>query len=245
MESELFGHEKGAFTGAVERKIGRFEFAGRGTLFLDEIGDMSPSMQAKLLRVLQECTFERVGGTKSIHSQCRVIAATNKDLEQMTAAGKFRADLYYRISVIRIHLPPLRCRPADIPSLVHQFISEANRTYHRKITGITSRLLEHLKSYHWPGNIRELKNTISKLVILADQEMLDIHDEQLEHLVNPLAEKPYTRNLKAATNEQTKQLEREFIARALQASGGNISRAAKELGIARKTLYEKMKTYQL
>ncbi len=245
LESELFGHEKGAFTGAVERKIGRFELAGKGTLFLDEIGDMSPTMQTKLLRVLQEQTYERVGGTKSIRSQCRIIAATNRDIEHMKASDEFRADLYYRMSVIRIHLPPLRCRPGDIPSLVKQFISEANSTYHRSISGVTPRLLDHLNSYHWPGNIRELKNVISKLVILTDQDILDVHDEQLLSLLNPVSEFSLSGDLKTVIKKHTGNLERDLIRRTLNSCSGNISRAARELGVSRKTLYEKMRTYHL
>ena len=170
LESELFGHEKGAFSGAIARKIGRFELAGSGTLFLDEIGDMSLSMQSKLLRVLQEKTLERVGGTKPVSVYCRLIAATNKDLGALRARGEFREDLYYRLSTVTLKLPPLRDRTRDIPALVRTFVEEANAAYGRNVRSIPDRIMRSLTTHPWPGNIRQLKNVIANAVILSDGE---------------------------------------------------------------------------
>ncbi len=245
LESELFGHEKGAFTGAVERKIGRFELAGTGTLFLDEIGDMSPPMQAKLLRVLQEQTFERVGGTKSIQSFCRIIAATNKLIEQLTAEGFFRSDLYYRLSLIRIHLPPLRCRPGDIPGLIKHFIHEANIAYNRNITGVSPRMMKQLCSYHWPGNIRELKNTVSKLVILSDDSVLENTDIVPSLVPEAAASGAEDGSLVRAVKSRTAEVEKQLIREALTCHGENITQCAQKLGVSRKTLYDKMRKYGL
>jgi two-component system response regulator AtoC len=184
LESELFGHEKGAFTGAVARKLGRFEMAGEGTLFLDEVGDMSLAMQSKLLRVLQERSFERVGGTKSIRSRCRVIAASNKKLEDLLASGAFREDLYCRLSLVVMRLPPLRERPKDIELLIDLFIRQANREYGRSAQGVSPELLKQLKAYSWPGNPHQLKNVIANAIILSRGQTIE-HIELLEAPAQP------------------------------------------------------------
>lgn len=239
LESELFGHERGAFTGAVAKKMGRFELAGRGTLFLDEVGDMSLAMQSKLLRVLQEKTFERVGGTKTLTAHCRVIASTNRDLKKLIAEGNFRRDLYYRLSLITISLPPLRERIDDIPALVELFIAEADRKYNKEVNRLSPAVLTRLKEYSWPGNIRQLKNIITNAVILSD-------DYELSHIELPqkILEEEISLNgesLKSAIDRHTGVLEKRIIKQVLALSGGNISRSASELGITRKTLYDKMK----
>jgi Nif-specific regulatory protein len=170
LESELFGYEKGAFTGAVGQKAGRFELAHQGTLFLDEIPEISPAMQVKLLRVLQEREFERVGGTKTIRVDVRLIAATNRDLEQLVAEGHFRPDLYYRLQVIQIFLPPLRERTEDIPLLVQHFIEKYNKENGKSVKGVSNETMDILMKYHWPGNVRELENVIERGVVLADTD---------------------------------------------------------------------------
>jgi DNA-binding NtrC family response regulator len=239
LESELFGHEKGAFSGAVARKIGRFELAGNGTLFLDEIGDMSLSMQAKLLRVLQEKTLERVGGTKPVSVYCRLIAATNKDLTRLRDSGVFREDLYYRVSTVSMRLPPLRERACDIPELVGLFIGEANASYGRAVDRVSPAVMKKLIVYSWPGNIRQLKNAITNAVILSDgKEILDV---ELPRGMDPQeGEEKITGSLKQTVSRYSRELERKIIRRVLSRNEGNVSKSAKELGITRKTLYEKM-----
>jgi len=243
MESELFGHEKGAFSGAVARKIGRFELAGNGTLFLDEIGDMSLSMQAKLLRVLQEKTLERVGGTRPVSVYCRLIAATNKDLTALRAAGVFREDLYYRLSTVTLRLPPLRDRAADIPELVRLFVEEANATYGRVVGAIPDELMRRLQSHPWPGNIRQLRNVITNAVILSEgQEIARLELGEGGAGAEPLM---LEETLAATMRHYTNDLERKILRSTLDAHKGNVSRAAARLGISRKTLYEKMRRHGL
>lgn len=250
LESELFGHEKGAFTGAVARKLGRFEMAGEGTLFLDEVGDMSLAMQAKLLRVLQERSFERVGGTKSIRSRCRVIAASNKKLEDLLASGAFREDLYYRLSLVVMRLPPLRERPKDIELLIDLFIRQANREYGRSVKGVSPELMQKLKSHSWPGNLRQLKNVITNAIILSRGQIID-HIELLEPPAPPHAgEEPSAAGigdggLRAFVGRHVAQIERQAIARTLMDSARNLAEAARRLKISRKTLYEKIRLYGL
>jgi transcriptional regulator with GAF, ATPase, and Fis domain len=176
LESELFGHEKGAFTHAVRTRMGRFELADGGTVFLDEVAEMSPMLQVKLLRVLQERQFERIGGTKTITSDFRVVAATNRDLEEDVKQGKFREDLYYRLLVIPIYAPPLRQRFSDIPLLVEKFLHKFNKTKKRNVKGITEEVMERLFQYSWPGNVRELENLIERMVILAVDDVIGIDD---------------------------------------------------------------------
>jgi len=179
IESELFGHEKGSFTGALERRIGRFELARGGTIFLDEIGDMPLDVQAKLLRVLQEHEFERVGGTETLRVDVRVIAATNRDLDTAVATGTFRQDLYYRLNVFPIAVPPLRERPDDIPLLVHYFLARYAAKIGRKITRVPPEAMRHLLVYGWPGNVRELENVIERAVILSRGPNLEVEPELL------------------------------------------------------------------
>jgi DNA-binding NtrC family response regulator len=243
LESELFGHEKGAFSGASSRKIGRFELAGNGTLFLDEIGDMSLSMQSKLLRVLQERTLERVGGTKSVSVYCRLVAATNKDLAVLRKAGEFREDLYYRLSTVTLKLPPLRERVRDIPVLVRQFVEEANAAYHKNVRAVAESQMNRLVAYPWPGNIRQLKNVVTNAVLLSEGE--EITNLELGDGLGPSEEIRLEGGLQATVARYTTEVERRIIRSVLAESGGNISRAATRLGISRKTLYEKMKRHSL
>ena len=244
LESELFGHEKGAFTGAYTRKLGRFELAQEGTLFLDEIGDMSLPLQAKLLRVLQEKSFERVGGTQTIKSNCRIIAATNKDIQHLINSGSFRSDLYFRLSVVTLFLPPLRERREDIPALTKLFITEANLEFNKNILGLSCKALEALLSYHWPGNIRQLKNVITHAVLLAETNTIEPKDLSF---LEPSSYKPAPSppNLRSLLQHEKNQREQQIIQEALQRNKGNITHTAKELGISRKTLYEKLKYYKL
>jgi DNA-binding NtrC family response regulator len=243
LESELFGHERGAFSGAIGRKIGRFELAGSGTLFLDEIGDMSLSMQSKLLRVLQEKTLERVGGTKPVSVYCRLIAATNKDLAAMRARGDFREDLYYRLSTVTLKLPPLRDRVRDIPALVRTFVEEANAAYGRSVTTIPDRVMRSLTSHSWPGNIRQLKNVIANAVILSDGEEIsgleygDGGAQEEEILID--------KDLPSTVARYSDEIEKKIIRAVLEKNRGNITKSATHLGISRKTLYEKIRRHEL
>ncbi|MDI6826912.1 MAG: sigma-54 dependent transcriptional regulator, partial [Armatimonadota bacterium] len=232
LESELFGHEKGAFTGAIARRIGRFEMADGGTLFLDEIGDVTLATQVKLLRFLQEKQFERVGGSETLRADVRIIAATNKDLKKAIADKEFREDLYYRLNVITINLPPLRERIEDIPELVRHFIAKYNNETGKSIEGVSPEGMALLKSYSWPGNIRELENCIERAVILCHgRTILPQHlllSEENEPFSSPLPSNDGMRPLK--------DVEREHIANVLSKCNWNQSRAASILGIDRKTL---------
>jgi two-component system, NtrC family, response regulator AtoC len=247
LESELFGHEKGAFTGAVARKIGKFELAGNGTLFLDEIGDMSLTMQAKLLRVLQERTLERVGGTRPVTVYCRLIAATNKDLPALRANGGFREDLYYRLSTVTLKLPPLRERTRDIPSLVALFVEEANATYGRAVSRTPDPIMRRLMAYPWPGNIRQLRNVITNAVILSDGTelaALELGERIAGGVGSPETEEVgLDGDLRTTVARHSTNLERRIIRSVLEKNSGNVSRTASRLGISRKTLYEKMRRY--
>jgi DNA-binding NtrC family response regulator len=255
--SELFGHEKGSFTGAVERRIGKFELAHRGTLFLDEIGDMSPQVQSKLLRVLEESSFERVGGAKRIEVDIRVIAATNKDLPELIKRGEFRSDLYYRINIVNLRLPPLRERRDDIPLLVDYFIAKYAGKYNRPVTGATGEVVELWSGHDWPGNVRELQNAVNQAVLLCrgrtiDLATLAVAQGQIGALAAECppvdAAEPdlsaFT-TLKALRDEVTGRYERRLIESALARNGGNKSRTAAELDVTRKTLAEKMSQYRI
>ncbi|WP_312647907.1 sigma-54-dependent transcriptional regulator [Aminipila sp.] len=244
LESELFGYDKGAFTGAVSSKPGRFEVADGGTIFLDEIGDVSPSLQVKLLRVLQEKTFERLGGVKSIHADVRVIAATNKNLKDEVQKGQFREDLYYRLNVVPIHLPPLRERPEDIEDLIKYFLENS-----AKISGITNpkvvsnETLECLKGYCWPGNIRELENIIERCVVISSGSMIDINCLPVEIRE---ASKTYvagSTEQEPLLNAAIDNIEKEVIKKALSESNGNKTKAALALGISRRSLHRKLQKY--
>lgn len=241
LESELFGYEKGAFTGAVERRRGRFELADHGTIFLDEIGEIDAPTQVKLLRVLETRSFERVGGTETIKSDVRLIAATNRDLKRMVAEGTFREDLYYRLSVINLDLPPLRDRRMAIPALAKSFAREFAEENERKISGFSPEALTALENYRWPGNIRELRNCVESMVVLAggpEIKLSDLPPEILQEESSPAdadsqpAEEKTPLSLAAS--------ERELIAAALARCNGNRTAAAKMLGISRRTLHRRL-----
>ena len=244
LASELFGHEKGAFTGAAERKIGRFEIANGGTLFLDEVSEIPLEMQVKLLRVLQEGEFERVGGTKTIRVDVRLICATNKDLSQEVKAGRFREDLFYRINVILIKVPPLRERPQDIRPLIDYLVKSLSRLNGKVIESIDPDVYKKMESYPWPGNVRELKNVVERMVVLSRDKKLTALNlpEDLKQGENSLAELPTGLNPEISNLQD---MEKELIRLKLQECKGNKSKAAKRLGISRRTLYRKIQEYQL
>ncbi|WP_428304028.1 sigma 54-interacting transcriptional regulator [Lacipirellula sp.] len=248
LESELFGHEKGAFTGATERKIGKFEQAHKGTLMLDEIGEMSPSIQAKFLRVLEGHPFERVGGTEAIKVDVRSIAATNRDLEKDVAEGKFRRDLYFRLHVLEIIVPGLRKRPEDIPELAAHFLRKFNEETGRKLRGYTPRAMEELLRYRWPGNVREMKNVIERAVVLARADFID-HDDLVLSRLNTAGdtEMGMERSEPQASYQPVSlaDVERAHILRTLAATAWNKSKTATILGIERSTLDRKIRRYGL
>lgn len=243
LESELFGHEKGAFTGATDQRKGRFELADRGTLFLDEIGDMSPTTQAKILRVLQEGEFERLGGTQTIKADVRLLAATHHDLKQMVDQGRFRQDLYYRLSVVPLHLPPLRERPMDIPALAEHFLKLYAEKNRKDIRSFQSEALEALLSYTWPGNIRELENAIERAVILCLDEQIGL--AQLPVQVRQAYAKEEQRPFAVRPGMTLKDMEKELILSTLRQTENNRTQAAKILGVTRQTLQNKLKDYGL
>jgi len=238
LESELFGHERGAFTGAVSQSIGRFELADKGTLFLDEVGDIPLSLQPKLLRVLQEQEFERLGSGRTHRVDVRVVAATHRDLEQMVKRGQFRDDLYYRLSVFPIALPPLRERLEDIGPLAEHYVEVFSRRMGKDITGIPDELLNTFKSYSWPGNIRELQNLIERAVVLANDSVLP----------NPLRLTAAASLLGSAAREAFRESDRTRILRALENTGwrvGGSDGAAARLGLNRTTLISRMKKHAI
>ncbi len=248
LESELFGHEKGAFTGATDRKMGKFEQADTGTLMLDEIGEMSPSIQAKFLRVLEGHPYERVGGTQELNVDVRVIAATNRDLEKDVAEGKFRRDLYFRLHVLEIIVPGLRKRPEDIPELAEFFLRRFNEETGSKFKGYTPRAMEQLLRYRWPGNVRELKNVVERAVVLASGEYIDHEDLVLSTLKTAGdTESGGSVSMAGGTFEPTSlaDMEQDHILRTLNSTGWNKSRAASILGIERSTLDRKIRRYGL
>ncbi|MEM9194832.1 MAG: sigma-54 dependent transcriptional regulator [Myxococcota bacterium] len=252
IESELFGYEKGAFTGAVTSKPGRFELADGGTLFLDEIGEIPSTMQVKLLRALQEQEFERVGGIKTIGVDVRLVAATNRDLQKDIAEGRFREDLYYRLNVVQVHLPPLRERTEDIPLLVSHFIERFNERLKKTVQGVEADAMAKLIAAPWRGNIRELENVVERCLLFADKEQITIPDlppeirdgsaapaqETLPGIGEPM---PDGAGLKETVREVTARLEKELIQRALAQTGGNVTHTARLLKISRKSLQTKMK----
>jgi Nif-specific regulatory protein len=248
LESELFGHERGAFTGAAKMRRGRFEMADKGTLFLDEIGDISPATQVRLLRVLQERTFERVGGNRSITVDTRIIAATNIDLEAAVRAGRFREDLYYRLNVVPIVLPPLRQRREDIPLLVGYFLQRFNAE-NRKSLKISSPAMDLIVDYDWPGNVRELENCIERMVVMARRDI--IAPEEVPLPVNVHGTPALSTPVAAShTDDQSltrtiADLEHDRLVEALQRTGGVQTRAASLLGITPRQLGYKLKKYQI
>jgi DNA-binding NtrC family response regulator len=245
LESELFGHEKGAFTGAIRNRIGRFELAQGGTIFLDEIGDMSPSLQVKVLRVIQEKQFERIGGVKTINVDIRIITATNQNLEKAVADKHFREDLFYRINVIPINLPPLRERGSDIQILANHFLVHFNKLKKKNIERITPEAINHLMRYNWPGNVRELQNLIEMLVVMKEEGEISVDDLPAKIRNTPSG------NVGSGTiifsedgidfNDHVSRLEKELLLKALKMSGGVKNRAAKLLNLNRTTLVEKLK----
>lgn len=245
IESELFGHEKGAFTGAHERRIGRVEQAEGGTLFLDEIGEIDSTIQVKLLRFLGERTFERVGSTKTLTSDVRLITATNKRLEELVRAGTFREDLYYRLNVVRIELPPLRERRNDIPLLAQVFMREAARENDKPVREITSDAMERLINYAWPGNVRELRSAIERAVVLARTDKISSRDLPPEIRAEAQAPGASSGQLIAQGDITVKEAEKQLIMRALRESGGSRTEAAKKLGMSRRTLHRKLHAYNL
>jgi two-component system response regulator AtoC len=245
IESELFGHEKGAFTGAVSSKPGRFELSHTGTLFLDEVAEMPLEMQVKLLRVLQEQEFERVGGVTSIKVDVRIITATNKNLEEEVRAGRFREDLFYRLNVVPITLPALRERRDDIDLLVKYFIAQFNEKLKKQITSVAPEALNILRNYSWPGNIRQLENSLERMILMADGNELRARDisEEISGMASTLGSDQVDEpsSLKEIVKKQTQSLERDLIERALEETASNVTRAAEKLGLSRKGLQLKMK----
>jgi len=245
LESELFGHERGSFTGATERKIGKFEAADHGTLMLDEIGEMSPSIQAKFLRVLEGHPFERVGGSEPIKADVRVIAATNRDLEKDVSEGRFRRDLFFRLHVLEIIVPPLRKRPEDIAELANHFLQKFNAETGRRIKGFTPRAMEQIRSYRWPGNVRELKNVVERAVVLTRGEFIDLEDLTLSRLATAGDTGEVAVVPRQYQPMSLDDVERRHILATLAATGWNKSQAAAILGIERSTLDRKIRRYEL
>ncbi len=233
LESELFGHEKGAFTGAAFNRKGRFEMADGGTIFLDEIGTISPKMQVELLRVLESKSFVRVGGNKEISSDFRVICATNRDLKEMVKSGTFREDLYYRLNVVNIRIPPLRERPGDIPMLVNHFIKKYCTSMSRDMISIDPSAMKHLESFEYPGNVRELENMIERAIVVGSGKVITLKDL------------PMGREVISSSIESLEELEKKHIARILEKYNWNISHGARALGVDRATLYNKIRKYKL
>jgi transcriptional regulator with GAF, ATPase, and Fis domain len=261
MESEMFGYEKGAFTGATSSKPGRFELADGGTLFLDEIGEIPVEMQVKLLRAIQESEFERVGGLKTIKVDVRLITATNRDLEQEVQRGNFREDLFYRLNVVPLQIPPLRKRTGDIPLLVNHIIKKFNERLKKSITGISDEALAALENHNWPGNIRELENVLERTILFCKGDRIERSDLQLASAAQEPASQSQpvpvgvgededeggelSGSLKEVVRAETARVERELIVKALDETGGNVTQAARLLKISRKSLQMKMKEFGL
>jgi DNA-binding NtrC family response regulator len=246
LESELFGHEKGSFTGATERRTGRFEEANHGTLFLDEIGEIDAATQVKLLRALGEQTIQRVGSNATIPIDVRVVAATNKNLETMVREGTFRDDLFYRLDVVPIHLPPLRERRDDIPLLAQSFLEELARQNKKKVAAFSPEALGALRTYDWPGNVRELRAAVEHAVALCRGERIALRDLPGRVIAQqPMHHDPATGAEVAVSDLNLENMEKSFIRQALRTTGGNITEAARLLGISRRTLHRKIKAYHV
>lgn len=243
LESELFGHEKGAFTGAHERRIGRIEQAQGGTLFLDEIGEIDPSIQIKLLRFLGERTFERVGSNKTLVADVRLVAATNKNLEELVKAGTFREDLFFRLRVVEIVLPPLRQRISDVPLLAQSFLREFATENNKPVREFTADALDALMGYNWPGNVRELRTSIEHAVVLCRGEKISARDLPASVRTGAAAADP--QRALARSDLTVTEAEKQLILRALKESKGNRTRAAKKIGMSRRTLHRKLRNYQI
>ena len=247
MESEVFGHEKGAFTGAFRQKPGKIELADKGTLFLDEIGDMPMSLQGKLLRFLQDKTFERVGGTEKITSDVRIISATHRDLEEMISQNKFREDLYYRLNVVKLEVPHLRERPDDIPSLMDHFLRQANKKYNRDITGFSKMATETLVGYNWPGNVRELENLVEK-VVLTTKDNIVPNEEVEKHLKKTFkihGEPRLKINFDGSLNDIKDQIEKEYLEYLMKKYHGNIKLMSDTAGLDKRSIYYKINKYNI
>ncbi len=248
LESELFGHEKGSFTGAHQRKLGKFEAANGGTLFLDEIGEMEMALQAKILRVIQEREFERVGGNETLKVNVRILSATNRDLKEMVENNEFREDLYYRLSSFPIVVPSLRNRRGDIIVLVSHFVDKFNKRNGTKVKGVSKKALKYIYDYDWPGNIRELENTIERCIILTDTDEIDV-DVLPEAIVSPSLNRNFDKNGALFTEDSPiipfEKLKEEAIKHALDRTNGNVVEAARKLNIGRATMYRLMEKYSL
>lgn len=247
LESELFGHERGAFTGASARRIGRFERAHMGTLFLDEVGEIDPAIQTKLLRVLQEGEFERVGGSEPIRVDVRVVAATNRDLKEAIAEGRFREDFFYRLNVFSIKLEPLRKRPDDIPALVEHFLKKFSSETGKKIVGVGDDVMSFFMRYPWPGNVRELENILERAAVLAEGDIITMQEipPDMAFVQEPPEEEPGQPPETASLIERTDELESQMIYAALERFRWNKTKAAEHLGLKRTTLQYKIKKYGL
>jgi DNA-binding NtrC family response regulator len=245
LESELFGHEKGAFTGAHERRVGRIEQAQGGTLFLDEIGEIDPSIQIKLLRFLGERTFERVGSNKTLTADVRLVVATNKNLEEMVKAGTFRDDLFFRLNVVKIQLPPLRGRAGDIPLLAQSFLREFAKENGKAISEFTADALELLLNYSWPGNVRELRSAIERAVVLCRGEKITARDLPDSVRAGPAVSGSDPQPMLERDGLTVTEAEKQLIIRALKETKGNRTLAAKKIGMSRRTLHRKLHAYQL
>ncbi|MDD5475224.1 MAG: sigma-54 dependent transcriptional regulator, partial [Syntrophales bacterium] len=250
LESEMFGHEKGAFTGAIRSRTGRFELAQGGSIFLDEIGDMSPSLQVKLLRVIQEKQFERIGGMKTIDADVRIIAATNQDLEKAVGEKRFREDLFYRINVIPLNIPPLRERKEDIPLLIDHFIGAFRKSKKKKVDGLSEKAMECMIRYHWPGNVRELQNVIEMLVVMKGEGTIDNSD--VPDKIRIAGFRPDMTSPNIHIPEEGLNItsvidgfEKDLLIKALRKSGGVKNKAAKLLNLNRTTYVEKLKRYHI
>ena len=244
LESELFGHEKGAFTGADRLRKGRFELADGGTLFVDEVGDIPINLQTKLLRALQEHTFERVGGDRTLRMDVRILAATNRDLERMIQEGTFREDLFYRLNVVCIEIPPLRRRRSDIPPLIEHFLREYAAENGKEIEGVSREAMDRLMRYDYPGNVRELENAIERAVVLARGSLVATEDLPLT-IRGTESERDAKASYAGSLTERVERLEQEAILEALQEAGGNQSRAAERLGLTERNLRYKMRKYDI
>jgi transcriptional regulator with PAS, ATPase and Fis domain len=244
LESELFGHVKGSFTGAIRDKLGRFEIANGGTIFLDEIGDISANMQLKLLRVLQEGEFERVGGTETIKVDVRIIAATNKDLNDMMMKGEFRQDLYYRLNVIPLEVPPLKERRDDIPLLITHFLDKFKKQFMKKINVVEDEAMKCLQNYSWPGNIRELENLLERAVVLNKTGKLTIKDFPM-HVVQHQGEIIVDLDAEGSLTDAVDSYEKQIILKSLSENNYNKLRTAEKLGIHRSTFMSKLKKYNI
>jgi len=249
LETELFGHEKGAFTGAIRRKLGKFEYARGGTMFLDEVGDISPGMQVKLLRVLQEKKVERVGGNQPIDVDVRLISATNRDIKEKITHGHFRIELFYRLNVVPIHIPPLRERIEDIPLLVKHFMRIFNKNMKKNIKHISVRAMDQLMKHHWPGNVRELENVLERAFVTTDGDTIDTMifstDTQDTSTVGSLYSVDIDIPFSVARSVVVNRFEKVYLFEALKRYNGNVSKAAKETGVNPRTLWRKINAYGL